>query len=281
MVLLATLLAAPASHALDSAEWNEVCRFSDERLIEISGMTPSLLHENVLWVHNDSSDDARLYGINAVSCDVVAEVRLRGVRARDFEAIASSRDARGRPVLWVGDIGDNRDSWPFVTLHRIREPKKLGSTTRRTTSWKFTYPDRPHNAETLLAHGTSTWVATWQLASGGLYSVPRDESGGGDVQVAERVGDVGSLITDGALSPDGKSYVLRDYLDLHVYQGSPPGRRVARLALPNQTQGEAIAWSANGEYLYTASEGEDRLLRVEIPWWVRASLRPPDHLVAR
>ena len=285
---LATLgIAAPslAVPALASLEWQEVCRFDDDRLVEISGMTRSVRHPNVIWVHNDSGDEAVLYGVDDRTCATVAELRLRGVQARDFEGLASSVDDEGRAFLWVGDIGDNRDSWPNVTIYRVREPAKLGPRSRSAKQWRFTYPDRPHNAETLMVgapasgrvNDSPVWAATWQLASGGMYSVPLTRG----VAVADRVGDVGSLITDGAIHPAGIGYVLRDYLDVHIFQGLPPGRRVATLALPAQVQGEAITWSADGRGVFIASEKDPRLIRVDLPRWVLASLRPPDHLVAR
>lgn len=249
--------------------------------MEISGIASSIRHANVVWVHNDSSDAARIYGLDLNSCEVVAEVELRGVSARDIEGIAAARDPRGRSVLWIGDVGDNRDSWPDVGVYRIREPAQLGSTSRKVREYRFTYADRPHNAETVMVHEDQIWIATWQLASGGLYELPDlpDEQARDAVLVADRVGDVGSLITDGAIAPDAASYVLRDYLDVHFFQGLVPGHKVATLPLPAQPQGEAITWTADGSALLTASEDDNRILRVEIPWWVRAALRPPDHLV--
>ena len=104
-IMTALSVAAPAS-AQQELPWTEVCRFDDRRLTEISGMAASLMHENVVWVHNDSSDAARLYALDLETCDTVSELRLRGVQARDFEALASTRNARGRAALWVGDIGD-------------------------------------------------------------------------------------------------------------------------------------------------------------------------------
>jgi hypothetical protein len=272
-IMTALVVAAPAS-AQKELPWTEVCRFDDRRLTEISGMAASLMHENVVWVHNDSSDAARLYALDLQTCDTVSELRLRGVQARDFEGLASTRNARGRAALWVGDIGDNRDSWPSVTLHRVWEPKTLGTRSRPVKSWDFTYPDRPHNAETLMVSGRSVWVATWQLATGGVYSVPLRRT----VSSAERLDDVGPLTTDGSIHPDERGYVLRDYLDVHFYVGLPPGRKVATFALPRQVQGEAITWTSDGTGLLIASEEDDRLLRVDPPWWVLAAMRPPDHL---
>lgn len=284
LALAATLaIASPVSAiSVDALEPTDtestvLCTFEDDRLTEISGMAPSIRHPNLVWVHNDSSDAARIYGIDTRTCETVAEVRLRGVTARDIEGIAASVDDKGRGVLWVADIGDNRDSWPDVGVYRIREPGELGQSSRRAREYRFTYDDRPHNAETVMVLGDRMWIATWQLASGGLYELVEPDVD--SIEVADRVGDVGSLITDGAIAPDGSAYVLRDYLDVHFFHGPPPGRKVATLALPPQPQGEAIAWTADGSALLIASEDDDRLIRVEVPWWVRASLRPPDHLV--
>lgn len=276
--VMVTSVAPPAAA---SVKWEEVCRFDDDRLVEISGMARSQRHAHVIWLHNDSGDEAVLYGVDERTCATVAELRLRGVQARDSEGLASTVDAKGRAFLWVGDIGDNRDSWPNVSIYRVREPAQLGERSRSPKRWRFTYPDRPHNAETLMvsdsSDATRVWVATWQLASGGMYSVPLER----DVAIADRVGDVGSLITDGAIHPAGTGYVLRDYLDLHVFRGLPPGRRIAKLALPPQVQGEAITWTADGRGLWVASEQDSRLIRVDLPSWVLTSLRPPDPLVDR
>lgn len=262
--------------AIENLEFVVQCDLRDERLVEISGITSSLRHQDLLWVHNDSSDDARIYGINTDSCQTVAEVVLAGVQARDIEGMAAT-SIGGSPVLWIADIGDNRDSWSDVGVYRIREPKNLGESRRRAREYRFTYDDRPHNAETIMARGERLWVATWQLASGGMYTVFDPPRRG--VATAQRVGGVGSLITDGAIAPDASGYILRDYLDVHFFQGLPPGRKIATLALPRQPQGEAITWSRDGRSLWTASESDTRLIRIDVPWWVRAAMRPPDHLV--
>jgi hypothetical protein len=153
--LLVVALGAPAAvgaHAVPSADdVVEVCRFSDERLDEISGMTYSQRHDDVLYLHNDSSGGPRIYAVDATTCDVLATLTVAGIEARDLEAIGSGRDAKGRPVLWLGDLGDNLDSWPEVRLHRVREPKRLRDRTLTPRTYRVTYPDRPHNAEALLA----------------------------------------------------------------------------------------------------------------------------------
>lgn len=256
--------------SIGPAQAEELCRFDRATLPEISGMATSLRHRDVVWTHNDSGDAARIYAVSTRTCKVLATVTIADRAARDVEAIAAGRDARGRAVLWVADIGDNRDSWTNVSVTRIREPKRLRNTTLRGTTYRFTYGDRPHNAETLLADPRSPqlWVVTKQLANGTLYALPKPLRSG-RLNIAEAIRQEEGLVTDGAVSPDGQRYVLRDYFDAVIFDGLPPGREVARFSLPVQAQGEAIAWTSDGRALLIASEGDDRLLRVPLPMTLR------------
>lgn len=244
-----------------------VCRFA-KNLNEISGITASLQHPGVVWMHNDSSGGPRIYAVSSTTCATLATITIRGARARDYEAIAAGRDAKGRPVLWLGDIGDNLDSWSSVEVLRIREPKVLRNATVSAKAFRFTYPDRPHNAETLLADPLRPrlWVVTKQLAHGSLYEIPLQTSG---VAVARKVRTESSLVTDGSVAPDGSKYVLRDYFDAFIYTGMPAGKQAARIMLPGQAQGEAISWTQDGQALLIASEKDRRLIRVSSPRVVR------------
>lgn len=243
-----------------------ICELTDPRLTEISGMAPSQLHSGVMWVHNDSGDKARLYAVQLSNCAVVGELALRDVSARDFEGLAAGVDAQGRPVLWVGDIGDNRDSWSDVSIYRIREPKKLGKTSAQTQRYRFTYEDRPHNAETILADPNSQqlWIVTKQMASGSVYALPKKLRKSG-INIAKKVSSATGLITDGAIKPDGTTFVLRDYFHAQFFRGLPVGVVDKIVDLPGQPQGEAIAWLPGENAIAIASEDDDRLIRVDLP----------------
>ena len=270
VLVAGAVVAAPAALAAD--EVTTVCRFTDARFTEISGMTYSQRHPGVIYLHNDSSGGPLIYAVDSTTCETLATLTVEGIEARDLEAIGSGRDARGRPVLWIADIGDNRDSWPEVRLHRVREPKVLGDRTLKARTYRFTYPDRPHNAEAILADPNSTrvWVVTKQTARGRMYALPRPLSRS-TVNVARPVGREGALITDGSVSPDGTRYALRDYVDALTFEGLPPGRDPQRVYLPLQLQGEALTWTPDGTALLVASERDDRLLRVELPVSVTTS----------
>jgi hypothetical protein len=255
--------AGPAA-ALDGV--TEVCTFADERFTEISGMTYSQRHDNVIYLHNDSSGGPQIYAVDARTCETLATLTIDGIEARDIEAIGSGRTAKGRPILWIADIGDNLNSWPEVRLHRVREPKELRDRTLPARTYRFTYPERPLNAEALLADPDSTqvWVVTKQSAKGTLYALPKRMSESG-VNMATAVGSTGALVTDGAVSPDGSRYALRDYVDAELLDGLPPGSDPLTVYLPLQLQGEAMTWTQDGTALLVAGERDDRLLRVELP----------------
>jgi hypothetical protein len=272
---LSVLAVGPAAAVPAADDVTEVCRFSDDRFDEISGMTYSQRHQGVLYLHNDSSGGPRIYAVDASTCRTLATLTVDGIEARDLEAIGSGRDAKGRPVLWLGDIGDNLDSWPEVRLHRVREPKVLRDRTLTPRTYRVTYPDRPHNAEALLADPRSSrvWVVTKQAAKGRIYALPRDADRG-SVTVLRPVGEAGAFVTDGSVSPDGSRFALRDYVDAEVSDGLPPGRDPQRVYLPLQLQGEAMTWTADGTALLVASERDDRLLRVPVASAPRATAAP-------
>ena len=269
-------LAGLSSSARADVGAHVVCRWTDQRLSEVSGIALSGVHLGVAWVHNDSGGGPYLYAMDTTTCVVRARVRISNIGARDIEGIASGVDGTGRHVLWVGDVGDNRDSWPSVRIHAVVEPAVLKNESVTARTYQFTYRDGPHNAETVLAVPTKPqlWVVTKQLAEGGIYPLPVPLLSHTVMQLS-RIAPAGGLITDGAISPDGRKYVLRDYLWAYVFDGLPPGRQITRITLPQQPQGEAITWTADGQGLLTAGERDNSLWFVPIPTDLPASSSPP------
>ena len=165
----------------------------------------------------------------------------------------------------MGDIGDNLASWSEVRLLQVREPKVLRDRTLPVRTFRFTYPEGPQNAEALLTDPRSmrVWVVTKKLANGALYELPprlRSDR----VNVARRLGQAPGMVTDGAVSPNGGRYALRDYVDATVLDGLPPGRRAGTVYLPFELQGEALTWTPDGSALLVAGERDNRLYRVPI-----------------
>lgn len=81
-------------------------QLGDARLIEVSGVVPSPTTPDLLWVHNDSGDDAAIYAIHR---DGRPRGRVRlAVEVDDVEdiAIATCPDNSG-PCLFLADTGNN------------------------------------------------------------------------------------------------------------------------------------------------------------------------------
>jgi hypothetical protein len=265
-------LALPAS--AQEVEGAEVAlRLQDPRIQESSGMALSRRHPGVLWTHNDSGHRAELYAVGPEG-RTLATLTLAGVAARDWEGMAAGRDDRGRPSLFVGDIGDNNGVWPEVAVYRVTEPARLRDATVPAVRYRLRYADGPHDAEALLVdpRGNRLYVATKGLTGGGLYRAParlaRDR-----VNLLQRVARVPPVVTDGAFAPGGRGFVLRDYQGAFVY--TAPARRVAAFDLPLQLQGESITVSADGRSVLAGSEGPDsEVWRVPLPEPVVARVAP-------
>lgn len=251
---------------------------NDPRITEASGLAASTRHPGVLWTHNDSGDVARLFALGP-SGATVATLRISGVQATDWEALAPTRDASGRSLLAIGDIGDNGANRPEVHVVIGREPTALvNSTAAPVRVLRLRYPGGAVDAETLVADPRTRrlYIVSKKLLGADLYAVPAAAwpGAGGDpdtVWTLEHVAGLGfGLATDGAFLPDGR-LLVRNYNEMAMFV--PPervsGGRLKRLdtvALPAQRQGEALAVGPGARWLLITSEGAgQQVLRVPLP----------------
>jgi len=149
----------------------------------------------------------------------------------------------------------------------VIEPTTLRDASVPVTTYRFTYPGGPVNAEALLAapDREQLWVITKEAGQGAIYALASPMSDSRTPMRATRVGAARALVTDAAMSPDGRRYVVRDYLSAEVFSGQPPGTAQARFRLPLQPQGESVTWTADGRSLLVASEGSPDLIEVAVP----------------
>ncbi|GAB2814768.1 hypothetical protein GCM10022221_10810 [Actinocorallia aurea] len=240
--------------------------FTDDRITESSGLAASILHPGIVYTHNDSGGEARVYAVDSATGRTKAVLTFEGLTARDWEGMAIGEDEKGRPALYLADIGDNlHGAWPHVAVFRIPEPARLRDATLPVTAFRFTYEDGPRDAESLLIdpRDNRLYIASKRLGGGTLYRAPKKPRTTG-LNVLKPVGDAPSFATDGAYAPDGSTFVIRGYGSATVYKA--PGEQVERISLPNQEQGEGITYTPDGKALLISSEGEDRKVwRVPLP----------------
>ncbi|GHF06020.1 hypothetical protein GCM10017786_44470 [Amycolatopsis deserti] len=259
-VLLSLGLAGPASAAQAPAP-EPVCSVTDKRLGELSG----LVSDGSRWYAiNDGGTKVQIFVLGR-DC-AVQRVISGSTDPYDVEDLARAADG----TFWLADTGDNRKQRDTVALLAVTPQGKV-------TLHRLTYPDGQHDAEALLldASGTPYLVTKNPLGEAGIYRPAQKLTSPGPTPL-ERVGSIsikstdtpggpvagfGSvLVTGGAVSADGKVVALRTYTDAYLF--AAPDRDVAaalrrepvRVPLPDEQQGEAIAFDPDGT-LVSASEG--------------------------
>jgi hypothetical protein len=236
---------------------------------ELSGFVASLRHPNIYWAHEDSGHAAVLYAMRETGT-IVGTFPLPNVDAADPEDIALGPCGRAdaRACLYLADTGDNVRGRRHVRIFRIREPESLRGAPLAAEKIPFTYPDGAHDAEAVLVDPRTAelYVVTKTITSlGDVYHLEHPPGGAWSaVRVASlAVADGFDALTTGAsVHPGGERVLLRTYRG--VWEFRRPGARdlldVLRTPAeprpaPNQPQGEAVSYTADGTGYLLGSEG--------------------------
>lgn len=290
LVWLAAALAlgfsAPPACARPTFAEGKILGIVTERALgEVSGIVASRNNPDVLWVHNDSGDSARVFAIDTGG-RFLGAFTLPGIRPGDIEDIAiGPGPVRGVDYLYVGDIGDNyshRRNGVFV--YRVVEPVVRtdgGDQSRALDSvdrLRLVYPDGPRDAETLLCDpvGGELYVITKRDAGNRIYGLGAPVEGDQDILLQYKGSMSWPILATAALgavagdvSPDGSEVLIKNYSGIFLYQ-RPPGTPLWKalvgqtdfvsVTYKQETQGEAVSFDAVGSGYYTLSEGANQPL---------------------
>ncbi len=242
-------------------------------LPEVSGLVASQLNSGLIWMHNDSGDEPRLFALTLPG-NVIASVRLEGASHIDWEDIARGPGpVSDASYLYVADIGDNSARRSSVTVYRVREPRidtaqrglRLAIPADSVERLTLRYPDGARDAEALLVDPRTgdIVIVTKRENRCRVYSVAAPHTGGSD-RTMRFEGDLPlQLITGGDVSANGSTIILKNYLYARAWTRTSGSSLAASLngagtPLPYmpEGQGEAIGFSADGGGYYTTSECE-------------------------
>ena len=279
MLAAALLVGQALEGAVSIGPGVEVAKFP-AFLDEISGLAESRSNAGVFWVHNDSGDRPRVYAVSR-SGAWLGTYTLAGAKAVDWEDMAIGPATDGQSYLYLADIGDNAGRRSSIRVYRVNEPvvdanqSPIVETLSSVTSYEFVYDDGPRDAEGFMVDPLTNdfYVVSKREAEGNhLYRSVSPDSG--RMNTFARVGTFSTTGTTGAdISPDGLQVLIRRYSSA-VFTNMPPATAgsywsrpdasislVTLLAQPGQTvplvaetQGEAIAFAADGQGFYTTSE---------------------------
>jgi len=286
LIALLTLLSSGQEPKKVDAE--QIAILDDKRINESSGLACGLRDPSIFWTHNDSGGEPCVFALDRQG-RALAKIRIREAANFDWEDMASGPDAEGKPTLFVGDIGDNYKVRPSVQIYQISEPALPADPAKEAESekphiWHLTYPDHPHNAESLLVHPKTGRIFIVTKTDDGrcaIYACPQ-KLVADKAMVLEKIADLdfpptprtgkrpkdASQTTAASFSRDGSHLVIATYSRLHEWEIAAEEplsvalKRPARILVPPLIpQMEAVCYDADGNYLWFTSE------RLPAPLW--------------
>lgn len=225
----------------------------------------------LFWTHNDSGGRPVVYGVNEKG-RLVDSLVVAGAVNTDWEDIA----AQDSTALFIGDIGNNAGSRESLTIYR--QPLTGPALPERIT---FRYADAAKPADPQRHNRDSE--ALIQL-NGQLYVFSKNRSGhfvrmyrmpakaGSYTVTAQDSVYLKSMVTGGAVSPDGRQFALVSYGKVFLFAIAPDGltfkQPIACLRIP-RGQTEAICYVSPTELVMANEKGKLFLIR---PEWSAKSL---------
>lgn len=226
-----------------------VSTVDDPRITESSGLAVSAEHDDLAYTINDSGNADVVYALRISTGEVVGTTSVEGTPWTDTEAL-TLHDGK----LWVADIGDNQAVRDDIALYAFDEPGP-GDHTTTATRYPLAYTDGPHDAESLAVDADGRFViATKELLSGEVRRLPATLTTD-EPNVVEDSGQPTLLLaTDASTSPDGAHLLVRNYIEVAVLDAATL-RTERTMTLPDQPQGETVAFESGGTSFLIGSEG--------------------------
>lgn len=260
---IALIGCGPAEQASGLFEPGESRGVNENRkLEETSGLIASKKFPGFMWAHNDSGHPAEIFLLDSAA-HTRASFRISGAKNRDWEDITRAT-IDSASVLFIADIGDNKQRHGVKIIYCVPEPENLDSSSTLSPSqtlW-IRLAGRARDMEALMAdpltkslYLISKWeheVKLYEIT----YPYPRDT-----IEVEAVLELPVSKITAADISADGTEILLKSYDEVFYWkrlsgQRIPDALRTPPIILPYEPepQGESIAWALDGSGYFTLSE---------------------------
>lgn len=265
---------APAAVCPTTQASTVLANVADPDVSEASGIGASAKNPGIFWLHNDSGDVARAFAVGSDGA-LRATVAFDTVEPTDIEDMAIEDDGASS-FLYFGDIGDNDAVRKTLTIHRVPEPKLDASGAAQAltiASEKMTvvYPDRAHNAETLLFDPIDKSLVIVTKVAGGPSAFHRvGPFTPGGKATTEKIGEFSiDLATGGQISRDGKYIAIRNYTKTGYLWIRADGETLAeaiakkpcKIGIAAEAQGEAFDFLVDRSGYVTTTEGASPRIR--------------------
>jgi hypothetical protein len=246
-----------------------VGQVQDGQLNALSGIAASWRNPGLLYVHNDR-DRPEFFAV-AEAGAVLGRFTVSGAAVKDVEDIAVGRCPAGTCVH-LGDLGNNISPRTEFLILRVTEPLipagMVASAALAAEKLTFSYPDGPHNGESLMIDpGSGALYVITKVAAGqhsAVYKLPAFGAGGMATKVADLPvpAPADQPATAADAHPCGAGFLLRTGNTAYEFR-IPAGAAfesafaVTPVSVPvgNEAQSEGIAYRPDGRGYYTTSEG--------------------------
>lgn len=257
-------------------------------ITEASGLVASRSQSGILWTHNDSGGDNRVYALSQ-SGRLLMTVEFGDVRVRDLEDISIGRGPGSGDYLYVADIGDNGNDRDSVRLFRFREPDVGSGSIKipdgQVETFEFTY-ERPgggtwsRNAESMAVdpiNGDVIIVEKRHERRQGIphtswvYRIRQRDLVEGKKLVADAMvwvrtryeRDIGPPAA-AEFSADGQMLVVKNGFEVFAWIRRPGATLFSEMKSNRETNclyigavGEAVAVAPDGKALFFVREGRN------------------------
>lgn len=261
-------------------------KINNSELSEISGLFIS--SSNLFFVHNDSGDTSRFFAIDAKG-KLLSTLYFKGEPAKNSFGVTDCEDMAGGPgpvkdksYIYLGDIGDNANNRPYVTVYRFQQPNKFSSKMQIEREVVYLkYPNGPQDAETLMVDPISKEliIISKRQDTVGIYSASLNFKNKDTITLKK----LGSLflpgrglfkyIVSGDISRDGRQIILKTYTNVYYWLRNGKEsisqtlkRMPIKLTYKPEPQGEAVGFTPDGKAYYSISEGKNAVIyRYDVP----------------
>ncbi len=275
MTLLLILFSSAFSSTVFSTElctkWEreKLGKIDQKRIDESSGIAVSQKQANVLWTHNDSSDEARIFAINDKGNDL-GEFLIEDADAIDWEDIAIAPcslfdQGTDSDCLFIADTGNNTSKRQTFSIYVVEEPIiKDGDEKDRTLPLvkkiNFQYEKKARNSEAFFVNEDGIWLFDKGEATD-LFHLGFSDDTATYLNKQKEI----EFVTAADINATGNAFVLRsndgawwfeikhDESVADAFEG-----KYNEIDIEKEPHGEGIGWDGND--LITSSEGENSRL---------------------